>query len=82
MPRLQHLFGMRLGDAQQCAGGSPGAAVALLPIPGGVGTDADEGGDLGLGEIEFLAQGSVFGRLRCGPVGGFLLAAKKRTAPF
>ncbi len=43
----EHGFGMGLGDAEQSAGASFGAAVALFPVLKGAGTDADERGEFG-----------------------------------
>ena len=62
MQRFQH--GLRMGfcDAEEGAGGAFRAAVALFPILEGARADADERGELGLTEIEFLADCLGIGR--------------------
>ncbi len=70
---------MGLGDAEQGAGGSFGAAVALFPVLEGAGTDADERGELRLGEAEFFAHGLGIGPLQGGGSGGLFLSAKNGT---
>ena len=74
--RSEHGFGMGLGDAEQGAGGSFGAAVALFPVLEGTGADADERGELRLGEAEFFAHGLGIRPFQGGGSGGLLLAAK------
>lgn len=71
---------MGLCDAQEGAGGSFGATVALFPVLESAWADADECGESGLAEAELVAH-----RLRIGPVeggasGGFFLAAKNGSA--
>ena len=55
---------MGLGDAEEGAGGAFGAAMALLPVLEGAGTDADEGGELVLTESQLLAHGLGIRRLQ------------------
>ena len=71
---------MGLGDAEEGAGGAFGAAMALLPVLEGAGTDGDEGGELVLAEAELLAHGLGIRRLQGGAVGGFRFSAKDGTA--
>ena len=85
MQRLQHRLGMKLGDAEEGAGGAFRAAVALFPVLERAGTDADEGGELGLAEAEFLAHSLAF--RKSGPreltsLWKSSLGSKMRTAPF
>jgi hypothetical protein len=70
---------MGLGDAQEGAGSSFGAAVALFPALESAWADVDECGESGLAEAELVAH-----RLRIGPVDGVLRAAfflPRRMAP-
>ena len=71
---------MGLGDAEEGTGGAFGAAMALLPILEGAGTDADEGGELVLTEAELLAHGLGIRCLQGGAAGGFVFSAKDGTA--
>jgi hypothetical protein len=72
---------MGLGDAEEGAGGAFGAAVALLPVLEGAGTDAHERGKLALAESEFLTDRLGIGPFKSRAACGFLFPAQDGT-PF
>ena len=80
MQGFQHGLRVDLRDAEKGAGSSFGMTVALLPILERAWTDADERGELGLAETEFLADPPCIGRFESGGSRGFLFATQDRAA--